>query len=151
MTPDQANDLAFRLATSWPKSSVAIEAWRDAIMDLHYAPAEATYRDLVNTQEFAPTIAAFRGTYGRKLGTAHDGPACPDCGNTGLITDRDHPQHWPGDPSSVPKPIDAATGKPTGECACNVAKPCHCRTGQTHGRALIAAINAHRSKEQHAA
>ena len=140
----EADSIGQKLATSFPRSSISAQSWAEELADLEKIRAEEACRRLIRTAEHPPTIAAFMNLYGSLAGTAQDtGPLCPDCDGTGLVTDRRHPQHWPGTPDSVPRPLNTELYQP-GECACNVVAACSCKVGQAHGAHVIATINAGR-------
>jgi hypothetical protein len=127
MKPFEAEDVANKLAHSWPRSSITITSWVEELVELDKGRAEETTRQLIRNAEHAPSIAAFLSTYRNLAGTAKDGPKCPDCDGTGWVTDTNHPSHWPGDMKRVP-PIPASHG-PADPCLCNVVKPCSCDDG----------------------
>ena len=127
----QADSLAGALCQSFPRSSITADVWASELADLEQGRAEEAVRRLRRTAEHAPTVAAFYAVYNNLLGTAGPpAPPCDTCGDSGVVTDRDHPLHWPGRDGTIPTPLDA-DGKPTGECACNVATWCRdCEQGQ---------------------
>jgi len=134
-----ADRIARKLATSWSRSSISADSWADELLPLVAGPAEEAVRRLVRTAEHAPSIAQFHGTYRGLLGTVEAGDACPDCAGSGLVTDTNHPRHWPGDRSSVPVLV-LPDGPHPEECMCNVVRPCSCRIGQSSGARLLATI-----------
>ena len=147
MERHEADSIARKLATSWARSSIAQDSWADEIIDLQRGPAEEAARRLVRQAEHAPSIAQFHGIYRALLGSAPDnGPLCPDCLGSGLVTDTRHPQHWPGRPGSVPV-MRNEDGTATDECICNVVRACTCKAGADYGQHVIAAIEASRRKD----
>ena len=132
----QADSLAAVLCRSFPRSSIAADVWAEELGPLDTVRAEEAVRRIRRTFEHPPTIAAVHAVYANLLGSADTATeVCDHCGNTGIITDTDHPRHWPGRPGTIPTPMgpvdftdDAGNAhtriEPTGECACNVATWC---------------------------
>ena len=120
--------ISHKLATSWPRSSISADAWIEELAELDGPRAEEAARHLVRTAEHAPSIAQFLAAYRATRGTA-DRYAfeCPHCCNTGWVTDRDHPNHWPGELERVP-PLNS-----DGSCNCNAVRPCQCDHGKAAG------------------
>lgn len=137
MTPEHAERVAMKLNQSWPRSNVTMIAWTTALVELDLARAEETCRQLVRTEEHAPSIARFLAKYRDLAGTAGPDPdgACAFCGDSGWVPDTNHPGHWPGRPETIPVASVLVTrtdddGHVTtawelsGECWCNVVAPC---------------------------
>jgi len=123
----EADTLGGLIAQSWPRSSITADVWAGEFRSLDKPRAEEAVRQLRRTQEHAPSVASFYAVYGRLAGSAQEGGTCDMCDNTGVITDTDHPHHWPGRNGTLPLAIDV-DGKPY--CICNVARPCRCDHGK---------------------
>jgi hypothetical protein len=139
----EADSIADKLCHSWPRSSISAKAWTDELADLQRGRAEEAARQLVRSSEHAPSIAAFLSMYRNLAGSADPTFECPDCANSGWVTDTNHPAHWPGrhpepnklqpdgthrdEPGNIP-PIPASFG-PADGCCCNVVRPCRCDHG----------------------
>lgn len=138
----QADSLAAALCQSFPRSSITADVWATELAGMDQARAEEAVRRIRRTFEHAPTIAAMHATYNGLANTAPETEVCTTCHGTGMVTDTDHPRHWPGRPGTIPNPIGPvdyvdANGDtkvrwaPTGDCACNVATWCRqCDQGQ---------------------
>ena len=131
----EAEGLAQSLCQSFPRSQIAPDIWQSELEPLDKARAEEAVRRVRRQSEHAPSIAYFHGIYGGLLGSVRgDGVACESCSDTGLVTDTDHPRHWPGAPDAMPRPRD-----PDGSeyCDCNVATWCRdCEHGK-RARAML--------------
>lgn len=134
MNHNDAERISFKLATSWPRSSVAAESWSEELLELNTGPAEEAVRRLIRTCEHPPTIAQFYAVYRGLHGTAHE-PACPTCGGDGWVTDTDHPRHFDtkGGTRKIPVLI-GPDGPDHGACLCNLHRPCHCAAGKRAAR-----------------
>ena len=60
---------------------------------------------------------------------------CEHCAGTGMVTDTDHPRHWPGTPGTLPALYEL--DRLQGRCNCNVVTWCRqCAQGE-HARGLL--------------
>ena len=149
----QADSLAAALCQSFPRSAITADIWAGELADMDQARAEEAVRRIRRTFEHAPTIAALHAVYANLLGSAPEAAKCETCHGTGMVTDTDHPRHWPGKPDTIPKPIGPvdfidADGnsrtriEPTGECACNATTWCRqCPQGE-RAKLILRSINA---------
>lgn len=59
MTPDRANDLASRIARTWPTNKIDVLDWAEVLIDLDEAAATTAFVRLRRTEDKPPTIAGF--------------------------------------------------------------------------------------------
>lgn len=126
MRTAEAEELGQKLATSFPRSAVSVTAWTEQLVECERGPAEAAVRTLIRTSEHPPTIAHFWSTYRAMFTPTKNKPdevLCTTCGDSGWVTDRNHPNHWPGAPERRPVFINGY-GTHHDECMCNVVAPC---------------------------
>src|SRR5690349_7553088 len=71
--------------------------WIDTLTRMDYGTAGTTFARL-QKHHHAPSPADFLAEY-QSLHTAPFQERCEHCASTGLVTDTNHPHHWPGDPS----------------------------------------------------
>lgn len=111
-------------------SSGQHDHWMDTLETLDAGVAGTTYVRLQQKTDKLPSPAEFLAEYRTvaPYDATHRAPQCEACCNTGLVTDTDHPRHWPGPPDSMPRPVG-----PDGDvyCDCNVATWCR---GCEHGK-----------------
>ena len=68
------------------------------------------------------------------------GELCEHCAGTGMVTDTDHPRHWPGTPGTLPALYEL--DRLQGRCNCNVVTWCRqCAQGE-HARGLLRSMTA---------
>lgn len=89
MNTDEANEIATQIARIWPNDRINTSAWIEPLQRLEPGPARRTVRDLRDTSDKAPTIAAFIRRH-RELNHV-TGPAthrieCDICGGNGWET-----------------------------------------------------------------
>lgn len=132
----EADAIALRLRGAWPRSVIAPETWIAELTELDRARAEEACRQLVRSEEHAPSIARFLATYRNLAGTAPDDQRCPECQNTGWVVDNNHPAHWRGTPDTIPKIPDHYL--PDDGCLCEAVRPCTCRYAPRGRRRLTA-------------
>lgn len=124
MTPEEATDLATRMAQTW-RNGVPAREWESELAELDAGRAGTVFARLRRESDNAPTIAGFLAKY-RSLGpmpnTGERYADCDECGNHGWrtlwATDGDGREYSPG------------------------VEPCRCRWGQERRTAHQAAIDA---------
>jgi hypothetical protein len=80
----EASQLADKICHTWPKGLIEMDTWCEALEELMPAPADAALRNLRNTSDTMPSIAAFRAAYKSLIGTAHTPRIeCQTCGGDG--------------------------------------------------------------------
>lgn len=87
MNPVDAEALALRIAQTW-RAGPTQAVWLDVLAELDQPRAEVAYRQLRNSADHAPSIAAFLAAY-RALHTERhdlDGVHCDRCGGSGEVT-----------------------------------------------------------------
>lgn len=124
MTGDECAKVVNLLVSSFP-AGVKGHAWTDAIADLHPGPSMAAARELRDTMERPPSIAAFLACYRKHLAAARaqreaerGAPdACALCDGTGWVEATGHNRHssWCVAPDG---------------CHCHAVIPCRCTRGQ---------------------
>lgn len=127
MRPEEARRLADRISQHWGGrlTHSQVDYWAEELGPLDEGAAGTAFARL-KASAHRPTLGEFLEQY--KTLNVRDGstprPQCDTCSNTGLVTDTDHPRHWPGDPKTVPVEYG-------GECCCQVATWCPvCDEGQ---------------------
>ena len=133
----EADSLARALASMWPAWTPNLSKWSQMLADLDWNLANRTVKHLVRELDTPPSWAKFYKTYQELKPTAYVGPRCELCDGTGWVTDRNHPDHWPGHPAHTPPATDDG-------CACNVVAPCRCTVGQTTAADSFRKINTER-------
>ena len=130
-----ADSLATSLCQSFPRSNITADIWATEFGDLNQAQAEEAVRRIRRTFEHAPTIAAFHNMYASLALAPDPGELCEHCAGTGMVTDTDHPRHWPGTPGTLPALYEL--DRLQGRCNCNVVTWCRqCAQGE-HARGLL--------------
>ena len=144
MEREEALALLHRITTNWGQrlATSVHDHWMNTLTDLEPGPAGTAYARLQGLPKM-PSPAEFRATVST-LATRDQstGYQCTTCGydangrwtNTGLITDTDHPHHWPGRPGTMPPEtvIDNGNGTITRLCNCNCVTWCpNCDAGRT--------------------
>lgn len=88
MTVDEADDLAVRIARTWPTMRVPADEWREVLADLDAGTCGTAFIRLRNDQPRPPAIAEFIQLY-RGLATPANMPIrehCTVCGGDGYNT-----------------------------------------------------------------
>lgn len=120
MRPEDARRLADRISQHWGGrlTPSQLEYWAEELGPLEDGAAGTAFARL-KASSHRPTLGEYLEVY-RSL-VVHDAgnpaPACSVCSGSGLVTDTNHPAHWPGDRSTVPV-------LPDGVCGCNVGTWC---------------------------
>lgn len=135
MEREPAQSLAKRIGLHWGSQLTASQVayWAEELEALDEGAAGTAFARL-KTSAHRPTLGQYLEVY-KSLNT-HDAstrkPPCKDCADTGLITDMNHPAHWPGDPKTIPPASDWFLDDEHRVCGCNVATWCRtCDAGVT--------------------
>lgn len=100
--------------------------WMQCLTALDADQAGTTFARMMKQQQ-PPSPAQFVAAADTYKPATHT-HWCEDCHNTGVITDTNHPNHWPT--GLMPMPQSAIDPDPT-QCHCNMTRPCHCQSGAT--------------------
>lgn len=143
MNPNDAISLAVLISQTWPRNQIPVDVWEETLTPLDGPRCEQAYRDLRNTIKYPPSISDFMAKYHGLLGTAREANLCEHCAGTGIVTDTNHPHHWPGRPDTMPPANDDGT------CNCNCATWCpNCPEGTTR-RSMLQRMNGQTSTTAH--
>lgn len=120
----EALALLERITRHWSQhlSMTQHDHWVSILCDLDATQAGTTFARMMR-QQHAPSPAQFLAE-AQQHQPAITRSWCAACGNTGVVSDDNHPHHWPGQPDTMPR-IEGSS-----DCICNVAKPCHCNLGK---------------------
>lgn len=138
-----------RICAHWGQrfSQSQHDHWMDTLSALDAGAAGTTYVRLTKKADRVPTPAEFIAEYRtvHVFDASNRRPPCAVCGDSGIVTDTDHPRHWPGDPKSMPRPTHGGQEY----CNCNVANYCRqCPAGE-QARETLRRIDQQRPHHDH--
>lgn len=105
--------------------------WMDTLCGVDGGIAGTAYVRLQRKSDRVPTPAEFLAECRtiQPYDASNREPPCLECADSGVITDTDHPRHWPGTPDTLPKVYEQDIAD--GRCNCNAVTWCRqCTHGQ---------------------